>query len=280
MDKKVIGIIGLGLIGGSLGLALKENQQYKIVGYDRNPQHCEDAKILGLVDEVVSFQEIEQVDILFLAIPVDGIIAVLHQLKNPKDDITIIDMGSTKEKIVKSIPPQLRKNFIPAHPMAGTEKSGPSASLNYLYKDKVVVLCDLEESGEKQKKESEEIFHYLQMKIIYMNSVEHDIHTAWISHLPHAISFALANSVLAQENRESILNLSAGGFKDMSRLAKSSPQMWKDVFSQNRANVLQSISYFQDELERFKTMIEEKRWDELEENMRNGNRLQYFFDQK
>ena len=280
MDKKVIGIIGLGLIGGSLGLALKENQQYKIVGYDRNPQHCEDAKILGLVDEVVSFQEIEQVDILFLAIPVDGIITVLHQLKNPKDDITIIDMGSTKEKIVKSIPPQLRKNFIPAHPMAGTEKSGPSASLNYLYKDKVVVLCDLEESGEKQKKESEEIFHYLQMKIIYMNSVEHDIHTAWISHLPHAISFALANSVLAQENRESILNLSAGGFKDMSRLAKSSPQMWKDVFSQNRANVLQSISYFQDELERFKTMIEEKRWDELEENMRNGNRLQYFFDQK
>lgn len=270
---KTIGIIGLGLIGGSLGLALKESGKYRILGYDRNSLHCEEATKLGLVDEVVSFDEIEKVDILFLAIPVDGIVEVLHQLKNPKEDITIIDMGSTKAKIVQSIPKRLRKNFIPAHPMAGTEKSGPSASMKSLYRDRVVVLCDLEESGEKQIQDAKEIFNLLEMKIIYMNSIEHDTHTAWISHLPHAISFSLANSVLAQENRESILNLSAGGFRDMSRLAKSSPKMWRDIFHQNRDNILSSISYFQSELEQFRLLIEEERWDELEKKMKEANRL-------
>jgi len=273
MEKKVIGIIGLGLIGGSLGLALKEIGKYRVIGYDRNPKHREDAFKLDLVDEVVSSDEVERVDILFLAIPVEGIISTLQNLKHIKDDTTIIDMGSTKEKIVRSIPPKLRKNFVAAHPMAGTEKSGPSASFKSLYQDKVVVLCDIEDSGEKQRRDSEEIFNYLQMKIIYMGASEHDTHTAWISHLPHVLSFALANSVMAQENRESILNLSAGGFRDMSRLAKSSPKMWRDIFKQNRENLLDSISYFQKEFDNFKNMIEQERWDEVEDAMKSANRL-------
>lgn len=273
MEKRVIGIVGLGLIGGSLGLALKESDRYRVVGYDRNPKHREEALHLSLVDEVVSFEEIERVDILFLAIPVEGIISVLQNIQNPKDNITIIDMGSTKERIVKAVPPKLRRNFVAAHPMAGTEKSGPSAGFKSLYRDRVVVLCDLEDSGDKQRRDSEEIFNYLQMRIIYMNSIEHDTHTAWISHLPHVLSFSLANSVMAQEKRDSILNLSAGGFRDMSRLAKSSPTMWRDVFNQNRDNLLDSISHFQKELESFKEMITEERWNELEEAMKNANRL-------
>jgi prephenate dehydrogenase len=273
MEKKVVGIVGLGLIGGSLGLALRESDKYRVVGYDRNPKHREEAIHLHLVDEVVSFEEIERVDILFLAIPVEGIISALNSFKNLKEDITIIDMGSTKREIVSAVPEKIRKNFVAAHPMAGTEKSGPSAGFSSLYKDRVVVLCDLEESGEKQRQESEEIFSYLQMRILYMDSVEHDLHTAWISHLPHVISFSLANSVMAQEKRDSILNLSAGGFRDMSRLAKSSPRMWRDIFQQNRDNLLHSINLFQDELNSFKSLIANESWDDVEEQMKSANRL-------
>jgi prephenate dehydrogenase len=273
MKQKIVGIIGLGLIGGSLGLALQDSEKYRIIGFDRNEKHRKEAIDLGIVDEVVSFEEILKVDILFLAIPVDGIISVLQNIENYREDITIIDMGSTKRKIVEAVPQKLKKNFVPAHPMAGTEKSGPSASFKTLYKDRVVVLCDLDEVGEKQKMESKEIFEYLQMRIIYMNSLEHDTHTAWISHLPHAISFALANSVMAQEKRDSILNLSAGGFRDMSRLAKSSPNMWRDVFHQNRENLLSSIDYFQKELSKFRDLIEKMDWEELEIEMKKANRL-------
>jgi len=271
--KKKIGIIGLGLIGGSLGLALKESEKYEIHGYDRNVKHRKEAQALGLVDKIVEFEEIGKVDILFLSIPVEGIISVMNSIQNLKDDITIIDMGSTKQKIVESIPKHLRKNFVASHPMAGTEKTGPTAGFKTLYKNRVVVLCDLEESGEKQKKESEDIFKFLEMNILYMDSVEHDMHTAWISHLPHLISFSLANSVMAQEKRADILNLSAGGFRDMSRLAKSSPKMWRDISQQNRDNLLNSINHFQDELSKFKMMIENQEWNQLEEKMTEANRL-------
>lgn len=273
MKKTVIGIIGLGLIGGSLGLALKESDKYYVLGFDRNQKHREDALKLKLVDEVVSFKDIEKVDILFLAIPVEGIISTINNFQNLNKNITIIDMGSTKKKIVDSIPTNIRENFVASHPMAGTEKTGPTAGFSTLYKDRVVVLCDIENSGKKQIQDSKNIFEYLEMNILYMNSTEHDMHTAWISHLPHLISFSLANSVMAQEKRDDILNLSAGGFRDMSRLAKSSPNMWRDIFQQNRDNVLDSIDHFQKELDEFKQMITDKKWEILEERMRSANRL-------
>ena len=273
MKQTVVGIIGLGLIGGSLGLALRESEKYRVLGFDRNQSHRVEALQLGLVDEVVSFEEIEKVDILFLSIPVDGIISIMNSLENTKKDITIIDMGSTKEKIVNSIPKRLRENFVASHPMAGTEKTGPTAGFSTLYKDRVVVLCDLEDSGEKQKQDAKDIFKYLEMRILYMNSTEHDMHTAWISHLPHILSFSLANSVMAQEKRGDILNLSAGGFRDMSRLAKSSPKMWRDIAHQNKDNLLDSINHFQDELAEFRYLIENEDWDSLEEKMKSANKL-------
>jgi len=273
MKKTVVGIIGLGLIGGSLGLALRESKQYYIIGFDRDQNHKNEALKLGLVDEVVSFENIGDVDILFLSIPVEGIISTLKNLNNLKNDITIIDMGSTKQKIVESIPEKLRLNFVASHPMAGTEKTGPTAGFKTLYKNRVVVLCDLEYSGEKQKKDAEDIFKFLEMKVLYMDSKEHDMHTAWISHLPHLISFSLANSVMAQEKRADILNLSAGGFRDMSRLAKSSPKMWRDIAHQNKNNLIDSINHFQKELNDFKKLIEDEKWDDLEEKMKSANQL-------
>jgi len=274
MSKITIGIIGLGLIGGSLGLTLRENPNYKIIGFDRNPNHIKEALKLQLVDEVVDLETVCKSDILFLAIPVVGIIELLKQLENlisPKT--TIIDMGSTKFEIVQAIPKSIRNNFIPAHPMAGTEKNGPIAALKDLYQNKIVILCDIEKSGQTHIQKAKDIFQFLKMKIIYMNSEEHDKHIAWISHLPHVLSYSLANSVMAQEEREAILNLSAGGFRDMSRLAKSSPKMWRDIFQQNRENLLESISYFQDELEKLKKLIIEKDWNELENQMRLANKL-------
>ena len=148
----VAGIIGLGLMGGSLGLALKEIKYFdKILGYDHNIEHQKEAIELNLIDKIVNFEELKKVDILFLAVPVDGIIKILKNLRDIKNSMTIIDLGSTKEKIINSCPKEIKQNLIPAHPMTGTEKFGPSASVQGLYKDKIVVLCDLESVGDRQR---------------------------------------------------------------------------------------------------------------------------------
>jgi prephenate dehydrogenase len=275
MDKKTIGIIGLGLMGGSLSLALqKSSNDYIFVGYDHNKEHERDALSLGLVSSIApSLEEIKKCDIIILTIPVDGIISVIQQLKDVPKDTTIIDFGSTKEKISKSIPKEIRENFVTAHPMAGTEKFGPNSAIEYLYRDKVVVICDIEKSGELQKKRAIELFEDIEMNIVFMDSKEHDRHAAFISHMPHAISYALANSVMNQEQRESIIALAGGGFKDMSRIAKSNPTMWEDIFRQNKSNLLEAINSFQKELKKCQKMVENDEWSELNSWMAQANKL-------
>jgi len=269
-----VGIIGLGLMGGSFAMAIKKLPMVKkIVGFDHNKTHEQEALALGLVDEVVSFEAIEKVDVIVLAIPVDGIIACLKAFKNISATTTIIDLGSTKEKIVLSVPPALRKNVVAAHPMTGTEKFGPSAALEDLYKDKVVVLCDLENSGQHQQEVAVRIFSQIHMKLVYMKAHEHDLHVAFISHMPHLISYSLANAVLQHEEHENILNLAAGGFRSMSRLAKSSPNMWGDIFRQNKTHLLDSLSYFEKELEMMKKMVQDEQWEALDDKMKDANSL-------
>jgi prephenate dehydrogenase len=269
-----VGIVGLGLMGGSFGIDLKKNMEnVYIVGFDHNEVHCKEAAAYGLVDEIVSFDEIKKCDVIILAIPVEGVIAVLETLKDVEDETTIIDLGSTKAKIVKQVPSKIRKNLVAAHPMAGREKFGPQAASAGLYKDQVVVLCDTEESGTYQLEQAIKIFKALQMQIVYMEAKEHDLHAAYISHLPHAISYALANSVLKQEDPKSILALAAGGFRDMSRIAKSSPHMWVDIFRQNRENLLTTIEVFEKEIGDAKRLIKEERWDELEAWMQSATTL-------
>ncbi len=267
-------IIGLGLMGGSIALAIKKLPMItKTVGFDHNKEHEKEALSLQLVDSIVSFEEVKQADIIILAIPVDGIIACLKDLQDIPAETTVIDLGSTKEKIVESIPSVMRKNVVAAHPMTGTEKFGPSAALDDLYRDKVVVLCDLENSGKHQQETAVRLFSQIHMKLVYMKAHEHDLHVAFISHMPHIISYSLANAVLQHEEHENILNLAAGGFRSMSRLAKSSPNMWGDIFRQNKTHLLDSLSYFEKELEEMKKLVQNDDWERLDKKMKDANSL-------
>jgi len=272
-----IGIIGLGLMGGSLGIAArKPYPNVEIIGFDHNDQHCIEALEYGIVDKVIDdYQGFFDVDLLFLAVPVDGIIAILQNLSPVSEKTTIIDLGSTKAKIVASVPSAIRKNFVAAHPMTGTEKSGPSAAIEGLYHGKAVVLCDVDQSGETQRDQAKQFFTDIGMKIFYMGAQEHDRHAAYISHMPHALSYALANSVMKQENPKAIIALAGGGFKDMSRIAKSSPNMWRDIFQQNREHLLDGIDCFAGELAQCRALIEEEKWEELHAWMTKANALHH-----
>jgi prephenate dehydrogenase len=270
----VVGIIGLGLMGGSMGLALQNTKLVKrIVGFDNNVAHCEEALKLNLVHEIVNFDDIKKCDVIFLAIPVDAIIKAMQSLTDISSETTVIDLGSTKEQIVTKTPQNLKKQFIPAHPMTGTEKFGPSAAFATLYNSGVVVICKDKEIGDIHLTRAVQIFSHIGMKIFFMNPKEHDKHASYISHMPHALSYALANSVMRQENPKSILILAGGGFRDMSRVAKSSPIMWSNIFKQNRENFLEAVKIFQAELEKCRAMVENNQWEELEDWMKNATTL-------
>jgi prephenate dehydrogenase len=262
-------------MGGSLSIALKNTSKtYYFIGLDHNTEHCSQALNLGLVDEIAdSLDALKDCDIIFLSIPVDGIISVAKHLNNLNASCTVIDLGSTKEKISLSIPQDIRHHFVTAHPMTGTEKFGPEAAISDLYTDKVVVLCDLEKSGSHQEKVAKALFQDIKMHIVCMGAKEHDRHAAFISHMPHALSYALANSVMKQEARESIVALAGGGFKDMSRIAKSNPVMWEDIFRQNKTNVLEAIHSFQEELKKCEKMVANEEWDTLNTWMGEANTL-------
>jgi len=274
-----IGIVGLGLMGGSLALSLRKLAFVKsIYGLDHNGSHQQEALDLGLVERFISFEELCNMDLIVLAIPVNGVIETLKALDGKiSENTTIIDLGSTKEAIINAVPSSIRKNFVAAHPMTGTEHNGPSAAFDGLYNDKVVVLCDLEDSGTLQQETAVRIFSGIHMRLSYMHAHEHDRHAAFISHMPHVISYSIANSVLAQEDKYNILAMAAGGFRSMSRLAKSSPHMWEDIFKQNKGNLIDAIEIFQTELEQFKKEIKSDEWDKVSEKMHKGNSLEEIF---
>ena len=274
-----VGIIGLGLMGGSFALALKKlykkrDEKLEIVGIDHNDQHCIEALELKIADRITDdINDLLDLDLIILTIPVNAMLKVIPELINISKDTTIIDFGSTKELIIKAIPQEIRENFVAAHPMTGTEKFGPTAADKKLYRGKVVVLCDTEANSKRHLKLAKNIFRELGMKIFYMGAKEHDRHAAYISHMPHAVSFSLSNAVMGQQNPQSILAMAGGGFKDMSRIAKSSPNMWLDVFKQNKTNLLDAVDSINTELEKFKQLVEEENWDELREWILNANKL-------
>ena len=270
-----IGIIGLGLMGGSLAKAVKRyGISKKVYGFTNSEKNKKEIEELGLVDELVDLETLKKVsDVIILSIPVDAIISMFPNFLDIDDKTTIIDMGSTKEYIVKNIPTKIRKNFVAAHPMTGTEKNGPKAAIDNLYEGKTDVLCDLEDNANIHVNKAFKIFQEIGMRIVVMNSHEHDVNACYISHLPHLISFGLANTVMSHQNPKEIIALAAGGFKDMSRIAKSSPRMWGDIFKQNRENMLESIKSFEDQMNEAKKMIEEERYEDLENWMKKANTL-------
>ncbi len=273
-----ISIIGLGLMGGSMGLALKKIPQVsKIYGYDSNMSHLDEALKLGLIDKAVTLKDALSKEIVILATPVDACIDILNNFTPIDEFQTVIDLGSTKEKISSSINPKVRPSFVASHPMTGTEYSGPSAAKEGLYEGSTVVLCDLEKSGNHQAKIAKAIFTEMGAKIIEMDSKTHDLHAAYISHLPHIISFSLANAVLSKENPKDILSMAAGGFRDMSRLAKSRADLWTQIFRQNRANLLESIDVFEKHLQELKKAVADEDWEELEKKLQKANELHLIF---
>ena len=262
-------------MGGSLAKAVKRyGIAKKVYGFANSEKNKRDILELNLVDELVDLETLKKVsDVIILAIPVDAIIGMFPNFLDIDENTTIIDMGSTKEYIVKNIPSIIRKNFVAAHPMTGTEKSGPKAAIDDLYEGKTVVFCDLEDNGNVHVNRAFRIFQEIGMRIVVMDSDQHDIHACYISHLPHIISFSLANTVMGHEDPKSIIALAAGGFKDMSRIAKSSPRMWSDIFKQNRKNLLASIDLFEEHLQTARKMVEEENYEELEEWMKKANSL-------
>ena len=273
------GIVGLGLIGGSFALSLKQNAlANQILGFDNNELHVQQALDLNIIDQASSIDEmIKLCDVLVLAIPVRSIVAVLKALKNVPEKLTIIEFGSTKNSIIAAIPKSFKAQCIPSHPMAGTEYTGPTAAFAALLPNKVMVICQSQDIALRHLQRAKTIYEKIGMKIFTMKGDDHDLHVGFISHLPHVMSFTLANVVLAREDKEHILPLAASGFRDMSRLAKSSPQMWSDIFRENKTHVLNNIKDFKLELDKFESAISRDDWQAVQRFLQDANVLNTIF---
>ena len=277
-------IIGLGLIGGSLAKDLRKSKfATEITGIDINKESELKAVELGLVDQIESLEKgIRDTDMVIIAIPVDKELELLPTvLDKIKDSTTVIDMGSTKRVIVDSVRNhRRRKNFVPAHPMSGTENSGPTAAIENLFRGKITILCDQEDSGPQHLALAEKMFQNLGMDIAYMTADEQDHSTAFVSHLPHAAAYALANAVQAKEDRKIIFDLASGGFRSTVRLAKSSHTMWKPIFEQNKNYVVESLDVYIKHLQEFRDCMQNDDFDRLKGLIQNANKIRGILDGK
>jgi prephenate dehydrogenase len=269
-------IVGIGLIGGSFGLSLRNNRiASHIIGVDSNVDHQQRALELKLIDEVLPLEEaIAKSKLIVLAIPVDATVTILPQiLDKVNDKQVVIDMGSTKEKVLNTIAKHPKsKRFIATHPMWGTEYSGPEAATNEAFVDKAVVICNHHNCDKDALALVEEIYKQIGMHLIYMEAGSHDLHTAYISHISHITSFALANTVLEKEKEEdAIFELASGGFESTVRLAKSNPAMWVPIFKQNRENVLDVLNEHITQLKKFKSCLEKENYEYLQELIEHAN---------
>jgi prephenate dehydrogenase len=272
-----VAIIGVGLIGGSMALALKESGfAQKVIGVDSNPAHAQKAVELRLVDEIADLQTAVVVsDAVIVAIPVNAMEIVLPQVLDLVQDQVVLEAGSTKSKIIHRVMGHpKRKNFVATHPMWGTEYSGPEAAVRGAFQNKAVVICNREESSAEAVAFAERFYTTLGMHIIYMDAADHDIHAAYVSHVSHITSFALANTVLEKEKEENaIFELASAGFESTVRLAKSNPAMWVPIFQQNRENVLDVLNEHISQLRKFKACLEKENYDYLNELIQNANKI-------
>ena len=255
-------VVGLGLLGGSFSLGLKSiRNDIIITGVDINKDNADTAKKLGIADHLEDFEKgVSAADLIVLATPVDvEILQIFQALDLMKPGAVLTDLGSTKGRIcMEADQHPNRGRFVAAHPIAGTENSGPESAFPELLKHKMAIICDKEKSDPDAFELTENIFKSLEMKITFMNSIEHDRHIAWVSHLSHISSFALGATVLDKEKDErSIFAMAGSGFSSTVRLAKSSPDMWAPIFSQNSKNVSEALDAYIKKLQLFKKIIDE-----------------------
>ena len=282
MTKKNIAIIGLGLIGGSFGLVLKKKKMVKnIFGFDTKEENQKIALKRKIVDKIMTFEEvIAKSDIIILAIPANKMHSVSLKVLDRITDQTVIEVGSIKQPLAQKIEKHpKRKNYILTHPMWGTENSGPLAALDNAFINKNVVICDKEKSDKKHLSLIQEMYKSIGMNILYMNSEEHDLHAAYVSHISHITSFALSLAVLNKEKDDNkIFQLASGGFESTVRLAKSSSTMWTPIFIQNKKNILSVLKENIHMLDEFMKAIEKEDTRKVNQLILRANKIRKILD--
>ncbi|PSR52799.1 prephenate dehydrogenase [Adhaeribacter arboris] len=254
-------IIGIGLLGGSFALGLKEIlPDLTVVGVDNNPEHAQKAIELKIVEQILSMDiAVAESNLIVLATPVNAIISLLPRVLDlVSTSAVVIDLGSTKELICAAVQNHPKRNqFVAVHPIAGTEYSGPEAAFTTLLKEKTMIICEQEKSHPTAVTLIEDLCRKLEMRISYMDAASHDLHLAYVSHLSHISSFALGITVLEKEkNEQNIFDMAGSGFSSTVRLAKSSPDMWAPIFTQNGKNISEALSSYIEILKHFKNTID------------------------
>ena len=254
-------IAGLGLIGGSFALALRDRGiADEILGVEKSDENAAEALRLGLADRIVTLEEgVPQADLVVLATPVDTIPLMAIKALNPVTDRQVVmDMGSIKAELCEVISMHARRGrFVAAHPMWGTEYSGPRAAQHGAFTGRNAVLCEAERSDADALATVERIFRTLDVPVVYMGAEEHDLHAAYVSHISHVTSFALALTVLEKEREERhIFDLAGGGFESTVRLAKSAAATWVPILLRNKYNVLDVLREHIHQLQIMRRMIE------------------------
>ncbi|MCX2838038.1 prephenate dehydrogenase [Salinimicrobium sp. MT39] len=270
-------IIGLGLIGGSFALGLKKAfPEVEISGSDASEEHLLKAQELKLIDCAATLEEAKDADVVIIAVPVDVAKKVALQVLDVVGNNTLIfDAGSTKAGLCEAIAAHPnRRNFLAAHPIAGTEFSGPEAAVETLFLQKTNIICEVEKTAFKLQERALEIFQKLGMRIRYMDPASHDRHIAYVSHLSHISSFMLGKTVLQKEqNEKDIFDLAGSGFASTVRLAKSSPAMWTPIFQQNKNNILETLEEYINNLSEFRELLKNDNFQEVFREMERTNHI-------
>ena len=274
----IITVIGIGLIGGSMAISLQENGfASKVIGVDAIREHEKKAIRRYIIDEALPLKEaVTQSDVIIVSTPVDVMLKVIPEVLDlVTDKQVVLDVGSTKEHLLASLKNHPnRKRLVAAHPMAGTEYSGPEAAIPHLFDGKYTVLVDTEDSDKDAVTVTENLFKAMNMKVAYLKAKEHDEHTAYVSHISHISSFALALTVLEKEKNEGrIFELASSGFGSTVRLAKSSPDMWVPIFRQNRDNVLFILDEYIETLSKFRSLLIKKDFEQFYQLIEEANNI-------
>ena len=282
--KKTVGIIGLGLIGGSMAIDLKKRGfAGKVLGVEADKVAAQAAMTIGLADEMVSLEDcVDRSDIIVVAVPVGAAVKMLpeildriHSGASAPDKKIVIDVCSTKEHICAAVKYHpARKQYVCTHPMAGTEYSGPWAAQPGLFDGRACIFADQEESAPWAVQDILELYSCLNMRPIFMSSSSHDVHTAYVSHISHVTSFALALTVLDKEKDEKhIFDLASGGFSSTVRLAKSNADMWIPILTQNHNNVLQVMDTYIEKMQQFREAVASYDEDALRKLIEDANKI-------
>jgi prephenate dehydrogenase len=275
--RKRVAIIGTGLIGGSLAIQLHEKKlSSKLIGVDANEEHARKAVELELVDETLPLEHaIAQAEVIVLAIPVDVMLTLLPAILDKIDKQIVLDLGSTKSQLIEAVKNHPKRGrYVATHPMWGTEYSGPAAAVRGAYENKAVIICNAEESDADAMDWVKHMYKKIGMHLLEMEAQAHDLHAAYVSHISHITSFALANTVLQKEKEENaIFELASAGFESTVRLAKSNPAMWVPIFMQNKVNVLDVLNEHIEQLKKFRSSLSKGDENELRQLMEDANKI-------